>query len=212
MSGETALWVALRLQRQPNLVRLLRRQPPPAGMTELLETLTADRKALEETARRHRCSSAHLRASAEFFVEQLLFSPHATAYRVLGARPADETVLLRRHMVLLAKWLHPDSTRVFEATTAVDRGAFVSRLTRAWEDLKTDERRARYDATARDDDEDLRRAALSDAADAVRAWPIQPRHSIRRDARPDVRTPSLAYHAPQDGLWSHVLRLLRRRP
>ncbi len=109
--GKTALWLALKLQSQPSLVRVLRRQPLPIGVTELLETLTAGPEALEETARRHRCSPGRLLLAAEFFVEQLLFSPHSTSYRVLGARPADETALLRRHMVLLAKWLHPDSAR-----------------------------------------------------------------------------------------------------
>ncbi len=42
-------------------------------------------------------------------------------------------------MILLLKWLHPDS--------GVDqaRSVFASRVIRAWEDLKTPGRRAAYD-------------------------------------------------------------------
>ena len=46
---------------------------------------------------------------------------------------------LRRNMTLLLQWLHPDLDRR-EA-----RSVFAARVTRAWNDLKTPERRAAYD-------------------------------------------------------------------
>ena len=42
-------------------------------------------------------------------------------------------------MALLLRWLHPDLDRHGE------RSVFAARVTRAWNDLKTQERRAAYD-------------------------------------------------------------------
>src|SRR5262249_780149 len=46
----------------------------------------------------------------------------------------------RHNMTLLLKWLHPDLDRSGE------RAVFVTRVTRAWDDLKTPDRRARHDS------------------------------------------------------------------
>ena len=44
-------------------------------------------------------------------------------------------------MALLLRWTHPDADR------AGTRAAFASRITKAWENLKTQERRDSYDAS-----------------------------------------------------------------
>ena len=80
-----------------------------------------------------------VREAAAFFVEQILLYPGADSYRVLGARPDATYGELRRNMALLLRWLHPDRDRQGE------RAIFAARVTRAWSDLKTPERRAAYD-------------------------------------------------------------------
>ena len=81
--------------------------------------------------------------AAAFFIEQILLSPDADSYRVLGARPEATNYELRRNMALLLRWLHPDH----DGQGA--RSVFVGRVTRAWNDLKTQERRAAYDQSRR---------------------------------------------------------------
>jgi curved DNA-binding protein CbpA len=82
-------------------------------------------------------------AAAAFFIEQILLFPGADSYRVLGARQAATAGELRRNMALLLRWLHPDLDPKGE------RSIFAGRVTKAWEDLKTPERRAVYDREQR---------------------------------------------------------------
>ena len=49
-----------------------------------------------------------VRLAATFFIEQILFAPHADSYRVLGASPQASASELRRNVALLLRWLHPD--------------------------------------------------------------------------------------------------------
>jgi hypothetical protein len=69
--------------------------------------------------------------------------PGADSYRVLGADSHAAVGELRRNMVLLQRWLHLDA----------DRGGqhrmFVARVTTAWNDVKTPERRSTYDLAQR---------------------------------------------------------------
>jgi curved DNA-binding protein CbpA len=53
--------------------------------------------------------------------------------------PHADSSELRRNMALLLRWLHPDRTQ------NGGHSVFVQRVTRAWNDLKSDERRATYD-------------------------------------------------------------------
>ena len=84
-----------------------------------------------------------VREAATFFLEQVLLHADADSYRVLGATRGAPYTELRRNMTLLLQWLHPD----------IDRGdlrsVFAARVTRAWDDLKTPERRAAYDRAQR---------------------------------------------------------------
>jgi DnaJ-class molecular chaperone len=88
-----------------------------------------------------------------FFIEQILFAPDADSYRVLGADADATAEELRRNAALLFKWLHPER----DAHGA--RATFASRLTAAWSDLKTPDRRAAYDARRRTVTDPERRGA-----------------------------------------------------
>jgi curved DNA-binding protein CbpA len=84
-----------------------------------------------------------IRQAAAFFIEQVLLHPNADSYRVLGADSQASNYELRHNMALLVKWLHPDRD------PQGNRSVLANRVSRAWDDLKTPERRASYDESRR---------------------------------------------------------------
>jgi curved DNA-binding protein CbpA len=81
-----------------------------------------------------------VRQAATFFIEQILLSPNADCYRVLGVSSTATSSELRRNMALLMRWLHPDAARQGE------QAIFAARIANAWNNLKTPDRRTAYDA------------------------------------------------------------------
>ena len=136
---QSALKVAIDLVHIPSRVRLLRSKPLPQGIPLLLRIASGDEDAEREAVERTGRSLEVVRAAASFFIEQILFCPGADSYRILGATPDATGSELRRNMSLLLQWLHPDMDRREE------RSIFLTRVTTAWNDLKTPERRALYD-------------------------------------------------------------------
>ena len=108
MCGSKALRIALDLRNVPSLVRHVRSEPLPEGVLLLLQVaagdLWAEQKALALVDR----SLEEIREASRFFIEQILFAPESNSYRVLGAAPDVPPAELRRNMVLLMRWLHPD--------------------------------------------------------------------------------------------------------
>ncbi len=98
-----------------------------------------DETALSEAKKATNRSEQSLREAAAFYIEQILLHPDADHYRVLGAQPDASIAELRRNMALLIRWLHPDHKN------GSDRTVFVGRVTRAWNELKSETRRAAYD-------------------------------------------------------------------
>lgn len=143
MSERMALKLAIDLMHVPSQVRFLRSEPLPDGVLMLLRVAAgdeeADRTAIELTGR----SRETVRHAATFFIEQILFAPEADSYRVLGSGPQASASELRRNAGLLLKWLHPD------LDPRGERSIFVGRVTAAWNDLKTPDRRAAYDEQCR---------------------------------------------------------------
>jgi hypothetical protein len=139
MEHAFALEAALYLMQFPSQVKLFRARPLPDGVAALLRIASGDdvilRQASEWLGRDHEI----VRRAAIFFLEQVLLDPDADSYRVLGAQPNAENSELRRNMALLLRWLHPDIAQ------HTGHSVFAGRVTRAWNDLKTDERRERYD-------------------------------------------------------------------
>lgn len=144
MMGEpTALRVSVDLVHMPSRARQLRRTALPGDVDVLLRILAGHDELLVAASEATSRPADLLRDAAAFFVEQVMLHPDADSYRVLGAGPHATNGELRRNMALLLTWLHPDLAR------QRDRRVLVQRVTKAWEDLKTPERRAVYDnATA----------------------------------------------------------------
>ena len=142
MDHTAALKLAIDLVHFPSQVRSLRSAPLPDDVLILLRIVAGDEEATSEAAALTGRSRDTVREAAAFFVEQILLFPGADSYRVLGARPDATYGELRRNMALLLRWLHPDRDCQGE------RAIFAARVTRAWSDLKTPERRAAYDRAA----------------------------------------------------------------
>jgi len=139
MSDVTALRVAVDLMLIPSRVRSLRTGPLPHGVPFLLRIAANDGEATREAIVLTGKSPETLRAAAAFFIEQILLRPGADSYHILGVGPDATASQLRQNLALLLRWLHPD------VSENAQRSIFVTRVTTAWNDLKTPEKRAAYD-------------------------------------------------------------------
>ncbi|MDX2156957.1 MAG: DnaJ domain-containing protein [Hyphomicrobiaceae bacterium] len=146
MDSLAALRSAIDLMQVPSRVRTVRTLPLPGGVDWLLRVASGDRDAALEAAAATGREVEFLREAAAFFVEQVLLEPSANSYRILGTTSDASPRELRRNMALLIRCLHPD------ATVDPERSVFIERVTRAWEDLKTPQRRALYDSSLDESD------------------------------------------------------------
>jgi hypothetical protein len=142
MAETTALKLAIDLLHVPSRVRPMRSAALPRDVLILLEIAAGDPGAAQRASDASGRTQDVVRDAAAFFIEQILLAPGADSYRVLGGNAETSGGDLRRNMALLLRWLHPD----MEHKGTGDRSVFASRITLAWEDLKTPERRAAYDA------------------------------------------------------------------
>src|SRR5262245_49513222 len=138
-SSGGVLKLAIDLMHLPSQVRSVRSAPLPDDIGILLCIVSGDKKITSQAAESAGRSPAIVREAAVFFIEQILLFPGADSYRVLGSRPEAPYSELRHNMTLLLRWLHPD------CDPEQQRTVFSARVTRAWNDLKTRERRAAYD-------------------------------------------------------------------
>jgi hypothetical protein len=135
----SALQLAFDLYDFPSQARVVRKAPLPADLVSLLRIAAGEEDTLRDAVRGSGRAQRVVREAAGFFIEQALLFPEADNYRILGASPTAPNVELRRNMALILRWLHPDIDQKGE------RSVFAARVTKAWSDLKTPERRAAYD-------------------------------------------------------------------
>jgi hypothetical protein len=140
MLDRMALKIAIDLMHVPSQVRLFRSEPLPDGVLMLLRIAAGDEEAEKMAVDLTGRSPEIVRQATRFFIEQILFAPEADSYRALGANPQTSPSELRRNVALLLRSLHPDVDHRGE------RSIFVGRVTTAWNNLKTPERRTAYDA------------------------------------------------------------------
>ncbi len=139
MSAYEAVKVTIDLLYVPSRVRHQRSLPLPAGVPIVLGIAAGDEGTLSEASTAIERPRELIRKAAAFFIEQILLSPDADSYRVLGANRTATAGELRHNMALLVRFVHPDTN------PQNLRSIFAGRVTQAWEDLKTPERRAAYD-------------------------------------------------------------------
>lgn len=143
MNVPTAVRVAIDLVQVPSRVRHQQSRPLPDGVAMVLRIAAGDERALSEASNAVDRPPALIRKAAAFFIEQILLHPAADSYRVLGANRKATASELRHNMALVLRCLHPDTNPQY------DRSIFARRVTQAWEDLKTPERRTAYDKARR---------------------------------------------------------------
>lgn len=141
MSDPTAVRIAIDLMLIPSRVRALKKRLLPEDVALLLRIVVGDGEAMQKAIELTDKPPETVRAAAAFFIEQVLLDPECDSYRVLGVNNNATNAELRRNMAFLLRWLHPDVGQNAE------RAVFVGRVTSAWDNLKTPERRAAYDAT-----------------------------------------------------------------
>ena len=161
MSCGVALKIAIDILHVPSQVRFYRSEPLPDDVLTLLHIVAGDTEVEREAAALADRPPEVVRRAAGFFIEQILFAPDADSYQVLGASPQASSAELRRNSGLLLRWLHPD------LDPRGERSIFIGRVTAAWNDLKTPERRATYDQ-ARRNAKDRRKSHQK--MDRVRSW------------------------------------------
>jgi len=174
-SGE-GIRVAIELLHVPSRVRIARTEPLPAGV-ELLLRIAAGEAESERTAIASTGRPRDLiRQAAIFFIEQVLLCPNSDSYRVLGTDSQASSGELRRNMALLVKWLHPDQDPQGR------RSMLVSRVIRAWDDLKTPKRRASYDDARRiaSTQKHVRKSTSASSSKRMFVSPRQRRVSAKR--------------------------------
>jgi len=141
MYDATAIKAALQLLHMPANVRFVREASLPQGMMAVLQVASGDPDAMAAAQEATGRDPETLGSAARFFIEQVLWHPRADHFRLLGADPGASSAQLKRNMALLMTWLHPDS-----ATPSAHHAAYIARITAAWNDLKTPEKRQAYEA------------------------------------------------------------------
>ena len=169
MAPAVALKLSIDLLHFPARARSLRSAPLPDGVLDVIRVAAGDEEAIKRAAETVDRSREIVREAAEFYVEQVLLHPGADSYRVLGAKPDASSEELRRSMALLLRWLHPDGGRHGA------RAVFASRVTEAWNDLKTKDRRDAYDRSAHLAAKDRSRPRSGSSA------PLRPQKPNRRN-------------------------------
>lgn len=144
MTHTAAIQVALALVERPTNVSRARTMTLPLDMTTLLRVAAGDAVTLSDIETQTSRSQRELQRAAVFFIEQVLLAPDADSFRVLGCVPSADASELRNHMALLMRVFHPDVVGHHGSAPGLDRSVFAERVTQAWEDLKTEGRRADY--------------------------------------------------------------------
>src|SRR5262245_3285899 len=141
MAHVGALHQAMALAAAPLLAGAMRAQPLPDDVHVLIQIVGGDDATLREAVRTSRASAQRVREAAALYIQHVVFSPTADHYRILAVAPDAPQAVIREHVTWLMKWLHPD--RLDNDWVTV----FAQRVNAAWNDLKTPEKRVRYDRT-----------------------------------------------------------------
>lgn len=142
-----AVAAAVAIADRPAQVRLARRGSLPSGMPLLIAVAARDVHAIRQVTEHTSLSPAKLQHAASFFIEQILFHDENDSYRILGATPEATALEIRRNMALLMRWVHPDlDTTYGKGQSNFSKSLYAGLVTRAWEDLKTAQRRQDYDS------------------------------------------------------------------
>lgn len=130
-----ALEQALASYRKPARAMQLRERELPDGIGFLLRVVAGEAKARAQACDASGESESVVLEAVVLFIQQVMLFPGSDSYRVLGVGADAEDRLIKEHYRLLVRWLHPDrNDNAWEAL-------YAERVNRAWQDLRTPERR-----------------------------------------------------------------------
>lgn len=198
-----AVRAALYLAAIPSRCPQLRDAPLAHGVGVLLRIVADDGDTVEFYAKHLEKPPAGLREAAAFYIEQVMLAPCADSYRILGTERHAPTAELRRNLVLLCRWLHSNICE------DMPRSVFFLRVTQAWNDLKTPERRAAYDAllSGRATSTTASRAykTIGSGKDAKRSAMVQASQGGKRDIKDRVGRRNDVRKKRPRALWRLIL-------
>lgn len=132
---------ALALLRAPRRPRPDGEDRLPEGVLALLRIAAGEADALESAAASTAESATAIQEAACFYIQQVMFAPGSNSFRVMGVDPDASDERIREHYRWLARWLHPDrNPNQWE-------GIYAERVNQAWQHLRTQERRLKYEQT-----------------------------------------------------------------
>lgn len=134
-----ALHHALQLLRTPSGARPGPHERLPEGMLLLIRIVAGDEAALSEARQRSEEAGAVVREAAAFYIQQVMFVSGSNSYRLLGVDADAPDERIKEHYRWLVRWLHPD--RNPDEWEVI----YADRVNRAWQDMRTPERRQRFD-------------------------------------------------------------------
>jgi hypothetical protein len=156
----------LGVYRAPRRASLLHGRAPPQRIIEVVRVAAGDAEAIADARDSTGLDDTELAEAAVLLLHHLLFYDGADHYRVLGVTAEADDEQIKRHYRALMRWLHPD--RDPDNLHSV----FAERVNRAWNALRTPQRRANYDddRLAGDDERFARRdPAIDEAATSAAA-------------------------------------------
>ena len=130
MGNRQAMDVALGMYRHPATVRATQDAPLPEGMLTVIRIAAGAEVDADIISPDRARNAEEAREAAVFFLQQVLFRPQSTSYRLLGLAAGAELAQVREHKRWLLKWLHPDrNPNTWES-------ALFQRVVKAAEDLE----------------------------------------------------------------------------
>ena len=138
MQRATALEQANYLLLMPAAVRQFRLAPLPEDVRLVLRVLAGDEEARVAAVDLSGKPEDTIVRASEFYVREVLLASGTTDFRALGCEPDAPREELRANMILLMRWLHPDT-----ANGPRDDELF-EKVRQAWQTMRSDESRLAY--------------------------------------------------------------------
>lgn len=130
-----ALSAALLLARRPTLGKTARSQPLPPDIIMLIRIAAGSADSLRRAVQLTGKDPTFIRASAEFYLEEVLGTEGSDDYRVLGLAPGAPYDEIAEHTRWLTRWLLPHLGR------SDPEAAHLERVLAAWSRLRNPEGR-----------------------------------------------------------------------
>ena len=205
MPRADALVAAITMLESPHATKLARISRLPDGVTFLLEIAAGEAQALSRASQLTGRTEATLQRAAGFFIEQVLLYPGGDSYRTLGSDGQTPLNELRRNMALIMRWLHPDVASDASSSSVLNRSLFASRITQAWETVKTGERRSAYNSSLAAKEPHLKRGTNTKPLTKT----IKPAHRMHATTNGFPKR-LIVQRIKSEGIWSRIRSLLRR--